>query len=337
MNRRFFSPANWTPRTSFFLSILLGGLFGLFFRLIFKFPVWFHILSPGGTIVMTAAFLLLGPFAVGYITIDVAERTAPRSVPYSIFVPWPAVLTGITLTYLFNLEGLICIVFALPIALVFSSLGGVAAWQQARIRRNEKRGFTTACVAVLPLLLAPLETQIKPPVEYRTVETEIRIHAQESIVWKNIERVRPIAPAELPRTWAHAIGFPRPVEATLSFEGEGGVRHASFEHGLVFIETVTQWNPDHLLAFSIKADTEHIPRTTLDEHVTIGGPYFDVLDGEYRIEPLPTGEVLLHLSSRERLSTDFNGYAGLWSDAVMKALQESILEVIKNRCEASLR
>jgi hypothetical protein len=135
-------------------------------------------------------------------------------------------------------------------------------------------------------------------------------------------------------TWTHHIGFPRPIEATLSYEGVGGVRHASFERGLLFIETITAWEPQHRLAFSIKADSAHIPTTTLDEHVTIGGSYFDVLDGEYVLEPLSNGDTLLHLTSHQRLSTNFNGYAGLWTDAVMQNLQTSILQVIQHRAEA---
>lgn len=71
----------------------------------------------------------------------------------------------------------------------------------------------------------------------------------------------------------------------------------------------------------------------LDEHVTIGGAYFDVLDGEYRLEQRPDG-ILLHLSSRERLSTHLNPYAGIWTDAVMEAIQKQILAVIRNRCES---
>ncbi len=31
----------------------------------------------------------------------------------------------------------------------------------------------------------------------------------------------------------------------------------------------------------------------------------------------------------------FNSYAGLWSDAVMSTLQNSVLEVIRYRCEAA--
>jgi hypothetical protein len=134
-------------------------------------------------------------------------------------------------------------------------------------------------------------------------------------------------------SWTHRVGFPRPIEATLSYEGVGGIRHATFERGVLFIETVTAWEPEHRLAFSIRADSTNIPPTTFDEHVTIGGRYFDVLNGEYRLEPLGNGDILLHLTSEQRLSTDFNGYAGLWTDAVMQSLQTSILQVIQHRCE----
>ena len=74
------------------------------------------------------------------------------------------------------------------------------------------------------------------------------------------------------------------VAVPFSYEGVGGIRNATFERGLRFVETVTRWEPDHRLSFMIKADTAKIPPTTLDRRVTIGGPCFDVLDGEYQIE-----------------------------------------------------
>jgi hypothetical protein len=89
-----------------------------------------------------------------------------------------------------------------------------------------------------------------------------------------------------------------------SFEGVGGVRHASFERGVLFIETVDAWEPERRLAFSIHAQSDQIPPTTLDEHVPVGGPFFDGLRGEYTLEPLPNGATRLRLSSRRRISTD---------------------------------
>jgi hypothetical protein len=101
----------------------------------------------------------------------------------------------------------------------------------------------------------------------------------------------------------------------------------------VFTETVSQWIPQSDLQFSIRANTNAIPASTLDEHVTIGGAFFDVLQGEYVLERRPDG-TLLHLTSQERLSTHLNPYAGIWTDAVMRSIQSQILEVIRRRSES---
>jgi hypothetical protein len=317
------------------VPLLFGGVAGIIYGVLCRLYAQLsaHIGS-AGDMAMSVGFLFVVPFAIGYVTIASAWRISPRSVAEWIFAPWVAIVFGAAFVWILNLEGLICVIFLLPIGLVMSSFGGAAAGLAGRIRDERLQRIGLSCIAVLPLLVQPLETQfVVAPIQHRVVQTEIRIHAPAQVVWRNIERVRPIAPSELQPNWTHEIGFPRPIEATLSYEGVGGVRHASFERGLLFIETVTAWEPDHLLAFSIKADTADIPPTTLDQHVTIGGRYFEVLNGAYRIEPTAGGNVILHLESQERLSTDFNGYAGMWSDAVMRSLQESILQVVKNRCE----
>ena len=163
----------------------------------------------------------------------------------------------------------------------------------------------------------------------------IEIQADAHTIWRHIERVRMIEPHEQRVTWTQRMGFPQPLEATLSHEGVGGVRRASFAGDVVFWETVTDWQPDRRLSFTIKADTERIPAKTLDEHVTIGGPYFDVLNGTYEIEVLEPRRAILHLSSQHRLSTHFNFYAARWADFIMSDVQENILQVIKHRCEAA--
>jgi hypothetical protein len=215
--------------------------------------------------------------------------------------------------------------------LFFASMGGVVA---GLLRRRQRAGIAThLCVLILPLVLPQIETYYPAPLQIRTVRNEIKIAAPALIVRKNIASVNPIRRDELPKTWTERLGFPRPISATLSYEGIGGIRNATFERGLSFIETVTAWKPKQQLSFTIKADTAQIPATTLDEHATIGGPYFDVLTGEYDVEEISPGMVVLHLTTQERLTTDFNSYAALWTDAVMGSIQESILQVIKKRCE----
>ncbi len=131
------------------------------------------------------------------------------------------------------------------------------------------------------------------------------------------------------------IGFPRPIEAQLSAEGVGGIRNALFEGELVFHETVTKWEENVEIEFDIDVDPLSIPPETLDEHVTIGGEYFDTLSGGYVIEPLKDGSCLLHLQSKHRLSTQFTFYSGLWTESIMSQIQGYILKIIKARCESN--
>jgi hypothetical protein len=322
----------WARWKVWLLSVLAGALLGCICRLFIDFKfIDRGMNSPAG--IMTIAFLVFVPFAMGYLGVHGYLRAStPSDIRWHkwILLPWASVLVTMLVSLLVKWEGWICLIFAAPIMLFFSLLGGFTArlfWG-----RFKHRSPGTLSAFALPLLLLIVETHIPAPDEIRTVNSGILIHAPAGTVWNNIKSVRAIAPTELPGSWVGRIGFPNPVAATLSHEGIGGVRQASFTGGLVFTETVNRWEPEQDLRFSIHANTDSIPPATLDEHVTVGGAFFDVLDGEYRLEQRPDG-VLLHLSSRERLSTHFNPYAGRWTDAVMKAIQEQILAVIRNRCE----
>jgi uncharacterized protein YndB with AHSA1/START domain len=326
-------PRFYPWRRGLITGVILSTLYLLAFRGISLAPHYFND-NKGGAILMSFAFLFFGPLMAGCVTIVQAPNKEPWSIKASLIAPWIPILVNLIIAIGVKWEGIICAVFILPPALISASLGGLIIGLFQRYLYNKHTRTTVYCLAALPLLLAMVEAKLTQPLQTRTVDTSIVIQAPLSIVWQNIERVRAIDPSELRRSWSNTIGFPRPVEATLSHEGIGGVRNASFEHGLDFTETITEWVPNQRIVFTIKADTANIPRTTLDEHVTVGGRFFDVLTGEYDLHSLPNGDILLHLSSRERLSTDFNIYAAMWSDAVMRDMQSNILHVIRNRCES---
>jgi len=167
---------------------------------------------------------------IGYIAVSEIERSEGPKKWLWVVAPWLPILVSAGITWLLNWEGVICVVLALPIALFFSSIGGLIAHLAARYRRKLNRG-TLAGIAMLPVLIAPLEMQAPRPRQIRTADTEIEIPATTQTVWNNIERVRTIGLWDLKPAWTRVIGFPRPIAATLSYEGVGGVRHASFEHG----------------------------------------------------------------------------------------------------------
>ncbi len=319
----------WMP---WWLSAAAGAALGCIYRVIFA----LNGDSAWALLTMTLGFLILVPLAMGYVAVDQYLRRASDEVEWQdwFFLPWLSVIITMAVSVAVKWEGAICLIFAAPIMLVSAMIGGVLARSLSKRRIRSIPGQLS--VLTFPLLAILVESQIAAPPQIRTVETDVMIHAPASVVWSNIKSVRAINSSELPVTWVTRIGFPKPVAATLSYEGVGGVRRASFTGGLVFTETVLQWEPGSDLKFSIHANTDSIPPTTLDEHVTIGGAFFDVLNGEYRLEQRPDG-VLLRLTSQERLSTHLNPYAGVWTDAVMRSIQSQILVVIRERCEAAQR
>ncbi|HEV8267087.1 MAG TPA: hypothetical protein VGR00_02590, partial [Thermoanaerobaculia bacterium] len=184
-------------------------------------------------------------------------------------------------------------------------------------------------------LVAPIEDRLRVPTVERVVMNEVLIHADAATVWANVARVPAIDPKALRFSAFRLIGIPRPIEAALDRDGLGALRTASFSGGIVFHERLTAWEPGRRLAFDIAVDAASIRPDVLDEHVKVGTDSFDVLFGEFVLVPVSPKETRLVLSSRHRLATRLNLYAGFWTDAVMRDLQVTICEVIKARSEAT--
>src|SRR5689334_17695464 len=95
-------------RTSLF-GVLLGALYGLCARLAVSFALFGGVFA-----VMTLGFLVLVPFAMGYLT--VRPVSAPSYV-YRVLAPWVPCVFVVLVAWLAGAEGTICIVMALPMML----------------------------------------------------------------------------------------------------------------------------------------------------------------------------------------------------------------------------
>lgn len=277
--------------------------------------------------VMSVAFFLVVPIVIGMLT--VWWHPSPTN-KFMVFGPWVPMLAIIGTLLLTGWEGAICAAMATPVLLFFASLGGSIG---GGLRKRGRRGALPALV-LFPYLLAPIESRIPEPERRIETVTTMDIDAPPAAVWPLVASVDSIRPEEQRPALFLAMGFPRPVAATLSHEGVGGVRVATFEGGLRFTETVTTWEPGRRLRFTIRANGDSIPPTTLDEHVRMGGRYFDVLVGEYELVPLDGGRrTHLVLRSEHRLNTHFNPYAAWWTDRIMRSIQLNIQQVHKQRAE----
>lgn len=280
-------------------------------------------------VVMTFGFVFGVPFAIGFIAVFVGRvRSFWRALVFPQFPALAALGASLALAW----EGLICVLLWLPLVLVLAALGGLVGAVALRLSSPLGRRSSLGVALVLPYGGMLLEHDLATPVELRHVETFIDIAAPPEVVWTEIVEVPEIQGSEHSFALSHLIGFPRPVAALTDGHGVGSVREASFEGGVVFVEKVTRFDEQRALSFSIHADPASIPARSLDEHVTVGGPYFDVLEGSYRIEPRAPG-VRLHLSSQHRLSTRFNFYSGFWTDFIMRDTQQYILNIVRRRAE----
>lgn len=303
------------------IAVLAGALYGIVNYFVFK--------ALNG--LMTASFLFLVPLVVGVVAALLSPIDKPAKGYQNAAL---AILMVVIATTLWQYESLFCWLILAPIALTAAEIG-VFIVNLVR-KRNAAQTRVLFSLMLLPALAMPVESLVPDATVYQSTHNSIVIEAPPELVWQAIKSVPTIQKHEYKTSWTHRLGLPRPLAATLSHEGVGGVRTAGFSSGLSFLEEVTDWQENKTLAFSIKAQGNAKERTAFNLGPDIGGQFVDVTSGRYTIEVLDNDTVLLHLVSTQRLTSKMNSYAGFWVHAVMSDLQGTILEVIKNRCEQTL-
>lgn len=308
------------------IAIAVPVIYAIILRLFFNANTWHELFS-----LMSKSFLFCLPTVIGALTVYLSSKEAAQKYTYRIFMPWVPVFIFLVITLAFALEGWACWLMLLPLFLIAASIGGlIGGYIKVRKKKNH---LNISLLALSPLLLSPIENMIGAiPGTYKAY-TYIDIQAPAEKIWSNVTRVKEIQ-AEQDKGWlTKTLGFPRPVKAELNYEGVGAAREAIFTNGLVFHETVTEYVDKKKMVFTIKAYPHEIPSATMDEHVVIGGEYFDVLNGTYELEKLHETTYRLHLYSHFKLSTTFNFYASWWASWIMKDIQNNILQVEKKRAE----
>lgn len=310
-------------------GLLYGIGYGLVARALIE--IEFNMGSNSTSGLMTFTFLFIVPLIIGIITTYQNRRIvkAYKAVPLSM--PLFSILGLILITVILEWEGIICALIAMPIFAMMALIGGFVG---IKAFKREENHFKISLVVLLPFLLALIENTMGLSEKVFHEKTSIVIKGTDTEIWNNITRVYQIEKEENQNSLFQVMGFPRPLEATLDTVAVGGIRLAKFDRGLFFTETVTELKDKELLKFSIVADPESIPPKALDEHVLVGGNYFDVLDGCYEIHKLDESNLYrIDLTSKFRLSTNFNFYSGFWSKTIMRDIQENVLRVLKNRVE----
>ncbi len=244
-------------------------------------------------------------------------------------------LTAVMASLLFllgGLEGIVCIIMALPILLPMTMLGGLLGgalvlWIRSRRTRR------VACIALLALWSMGLvaEPHLLPGPPMRTVKTSVLIQADQQRVWDTV--------IAFPKITAEPKGILRsgiayPISAELDGQGVGAIRRCSFNTG-DFVEPITVWDEPHLLAFDVTENP--LPMQEWSFYGPIDTPHLHGIfvshRGQFRLKSAGPGWVELEGTTWYTQDLWPNVYWGFLSDRIIHKIHLRVLNHIKAAVE----
>lgn len=290
--------------------------------------------EPGGAYeTMSGSFALLAPIAVSAVSVYFAELINRRTWAYYFWMGALANVLFVIGAFLVHLEGLICVIIAAP---MFAIIGGVAGLIiGAVIRWTRWMRRAVYCCALAPLLLGSYEHYIPLPQNISTIERTITIAAPPADVWDQLMTAPAIQPAEVSDGLMYRIGVPMPQSALAGLTDDGQlVRRIRMGKGIQFDQVSTDWETCSRVRWTYRFRPESFPPRALDDHVRIGGEYFDLIDTEYTLHPGAGGKTALRVTMSYRVSTRFNWYAGRVAELLIGNFEETALRFYARRSEA---
>ncbi len=291
-----------TSMQNWFLWIVAGAAYGVVLRIVFG-MLPSNISNNG---VMSAAFILGAPIVAGAFAVHAIPKQK-RSLWRALIIPWAAVglmLLGCLVTLL---EGSICIALLSPIFLICGSVGGLAMYMIQGI--SARTGKHVSAFAFLPVILLACESFIPLTDQVLQIRRSVIINASPERVWREIIDARDIQQHELPFSLSHAIGVPRPVEGINRKTPDGEIRYSVWERGVRFQGVVDERREYQAIHWNYQFDSHSFPPGSMDEHVAIGGRFFDLSDTRFELEEVAPGQTELLIVAKYRVSSTINFYA----------------------------
>jgi len=226
-----------------------------------------------------------------------------------------------------GVEGLICMVMSLPLALPLGMLGSGLSFKV----RTTRPDAHSAALLLLPLGLgsAGYDVAVEPSVYQVTTSIEIAASPQE--VWTHV-----IAYTDMPEPadWVFRTGIGYPRRVRLEGDGVGATRYCDFSTGS-FVEPITVWEPAKQLAFDVVESAAPIKEWSPygDIHPTHLHGYFVSKKGRFILQELPNGHTLLEGTSWYQHGLEPGPYWRWWSDAIVHRIHQRVLSHIKGLSE----
>lgn len=230
-------------------------------------------------------------------------------------------------------EGIICLIILLPILLIGLLLG--AGFMRLICHYLWKPSAKIYSFALLPLILWLLLPDFSQT-EYGQTQRSVVIRAPAQQVFQAINQIGKIQPEEVKDSFIFSMGFPKPVFGMTEQHGGELIRTIQWERGIKFEEKVTASHAPYLLSWKYQFASDSFPKGSLDDHLEMGGKYFDLLKTDYQLEQIDAHTTKLILSIDYRLSTEYNWYSRLWVNYVLNEFSDVVMQIHKQRLEKDL-
>jgi hypothetical protein len=186
-----------------------------------------------------------------------------------------------------QLEGMICMILAFPLALP-SSLGGAAlgkAWLERDVRP------VPPGAPLLLLCLGAVDYSMRDSEDILEVSTSVTVSAEPARVWSEVIELGEVRAKD---DWVFRTGLAAPVRCELLGTGVGASRICTVTTGDI-PEVITRWEPGRILAFNALSTPP--PMVEVNPFGPVDAPhlhgFYRVIDGSFEIEPLVNGQTRL--------------------------------------------
>lgn len=273
------------------------------------------------------------PFMMGFFGALFHSLTRPRTWPECALVAVISILLVSLLLIALAVEGVFCLLMAAPIGLVLAVMGATAGWllqlERWTPRHDHARLYTVGWLLIPALMTIESRLPAKPPLF--AVTTVCEIAAPPAAVWRHVVSFGELPP---PHEKIFLAGIAYPVRARLDGHGVGAVRYCEFSTG-PFVEPITVWDENHRLAFDVKAQPHPMREWSpyAEIHPAHLEGFFRSRRGEFRLTVLPDGHTQLEGTTWYEQNIWPQAYWKPWSDYLVHAIHQRVLDHIKFETE----
>jgi uncharacterized membrane protein YhaH (DUF805 family) len=276
------------------------------------------------------------PFTMGFGAALIYGLRQPRSFAGCIGVACLSIsLLGVALLG-FAVEGVFCLLMAMPIAFLLAVIGGSFGYLlQPRRWLNEGTPALLSLLLVFVPSVQWIEHTAAPVPPVYMVRSALDINAPPETVWRQVVAFTEIPP---PKEWLFRAGIAYPIRAEIFGTGAGAERHCVFSTG-AFVEPIEIWDEPRRLKFSVTSNPapmeEWTPYSRIEPTHLHG--FLVSNGGQFLLTPLPNGGTRLEGTTWYRHTLWPATYWRLWSDEIIHRIHLRVLMHIRDDAENRAR